>query len=306
MKQDNKNNIRKISVILLLIISIIIAINIFGKTTQLTQLKNNSSRQMMGYFIKTDNNKIIVIDGGLKEDAPSLINKINENGGEVEAWFLTHPHMDHIGAFQEIVETSNVKINNVYTTLNELSWYEEYEKNRISEIKEFFSIIENEKIKDKKHDVSLNERIKIDNIECEILGIKNPEITINPINNSSMVIKMKTHSKNIIFLADTGVESGQKLLKNQKEKLKADIVQMAHHGQSGAEKEVYEQIKPEICLWPTPEWLWNNDPGTGYNTGIWKTIETRKWMEDLGVTENYAEKDGDITINIQMKGEKVV
>lgn len=298
MKQDNKNNIRKISVILLLIISIIIAINIFGKTTQLTQLKNNSSRQMMGYFIKTDNNKIIVIDGGLKEDAPSLINKINENGGEVEAWFLTHPHMDHIGAFQEIVETSNVKINNVYTTLNELSWYEEYEKNRISEIKEFFSIIENEKIKDKKHDVSLNEKIKIDNIECEILGIKNPEITINPINNSSMVIKMKTHSKNIIFLADTGVESGQKLLKNQKEKLKADIVQMAHHGQSGAEKEVYEQIKPEICLWPTPEWLWNNDPGTGYNTGIWKTIETRKWMEDLGVTENYAEKDGDITINI--------
>lgn len=298
MKQDNKNNIRKISVILLLIISIIIAINIFGKTTQLTQLKNNSSRQMMGYIIKTDNNKIIVIDGGLKEDAPSLINKINENGGEVEAWFLTHPHMDHIGAFQEIVETSNVKINNVYTTLNELSWYEEYEKNRISEIKEFFSIIENEKIKDKKHDVSLNEKIKIDNIECEILGIKNPEITINPINNSSMVIKMKTHSKNIIFLADTGVESGQKLLKNQKEKLKADIVQMAHHGQSGAEKEVYEQIKPEICLWPTPEWLWNNDPGTGYNTGIWKTIETRKWMEDLGVTENYVEKDGDITINI--------
>lgn len=298
MKQDNKNNIRKISVILLLIISIIIAINIFGKTTQLTQLKNNSSRQMMGYIIKTDNNKIIVIDGGLKEDAPSLINKINENGGEVEAWFLTHPHMDHIGAFQEIVETSNVKINNVYTTLNELSWYEEYEKNRISEIKEFFSIIENEKIKDKKHDVSLNEKIKIDNIECEILGIKNPEITINPINNSSMVIKMKTHSKNIIFLADTGVESGQKLLKNQKEKLKADIVQMAHHGQSGAEKEVYEQIKPEICLWSTPEWLWNNDPGTGYNTGIWKTIETRKWMEDLGVTENYVEKDGDITINI--------
>lgn len=206
--------------------------------------------------------------------------------------------MDHIEAFQEIVKTSDIKINNIYTTLNELSWYEEYEKDRIPEIKEFFETLETDKIKNNIHEVSLNEEIKIDNIKCEILGIKNPEITNNPINNSSMVIKMKVHNKSIIFLADTGVESGQKLLKNQKEKLKADILQMAHHGQGGAEKEVYEQINPKICLWPTTDWLWDNDPGTGYNTGIWTTIETRNWMEELKVTRNYIEKDGDITINI--------
>lgn len=298
MKQDNKNNVKNVIIVLLVMLLIITALITLGKTSKLTQLQNNSSRQMMGYIIKTDNNKIIVIDGGLKEDAPNLLSKIEQEGGQVEAWFLTHPHMDHIEAFQEIVKTSDIKINNIYTTLNELSWYEEYEKDRIPEIKEFFETLETDKIKNNIHEVSLNEEIKIDNIKCEILGIKNPEITNNPINNSSMVIKMKVHNKSIIFLADTGVESGQKLLKNQKEKLKADILQMAHHGQGGASKEVYEQINPKICLWPTTDWLWDNDPGTGYNTGIWTTIETRNWMEELKVTRNYIEKDGDITINI--------
>ena len=83
-----------------------------------------------------------------------------------------------------------------------------------------------------------------------------------------MIIKMSINDKSMIFLADTGKESGEKLLINQGDKLKANIVQMAHHGQNGVNKNVYEKIQPKICLWPTPEWLWNNDPGTGYNTEI--------------------------------------
>ena len=113
-----------------------------------------------------------------------------------------------------------------------------------------------------------------------------------------MVIRFDTHKSSMIILGDTGVKSSEKLLNNQKEKLDCDVVQMAHHGQNGATKELYQAISPKICMWPTPEWLWNNDPGTGYNTGIWKTIETRSWMEELNVKNNYIEKDGDITIEI--------
>ena len=113
-----------------------------------------------------------------------------------------------------------------------------------------------------------------------------------------MVIKMNINGKKILFLGDTGVESGNKLLENQKDKLKADIVQMAHHGQSGVNKDVYEVIRPEICLWPTPEWLWNNDRGEGFNTAQYKTVETRTWMNELKPKRNIIEKDGDITIEI--------
>ncbi len=301
MKEKNRIQIKKVAIILICLIAVTAIINIVTnqRNTELIQLKDNSSRQMMGYILKTKNDKVIIIDGGLKEDAPNLINHIEELGGRVDVWFLTHPHMDHVQAFMEIVETTDIEINDIYVTLNELDWYKQYAGERLPEIEEFFKTIENEKIKNKIKHVSKNQIIDIDNINCEILGTCNPEITDNPINNSSMVIKMNIDNTSILFLADTGIESGKKLLETQKDKLKADIVQMAHHGQNGAGKEVYEAVQPKICLWPTPQWLWDNDPGTGYNTGNWKTVETRKWMDELGVKEHYIEKDGDIILDLK-------
>lgn len=298
--KENKSKILKLIIILTVLLLILLNFNYIKYVNGITliQLHNNSPRQMMGYVLVMKN-KTIVVDGGLKEDASNLIDNINRvGGGKVDVWFITHPHMDHAQAFMEIVENTDIKIEKVYVTLNDLDWYKQYETARIEEIEKFFNIIQSDKIKDKVEEVTLNQKIKIDNVQCEILGIKNPEITTNPINNSSMVIKMSINNKSILFLGDTGKESGEKLLKNQKEKLKSDIVQMAHHGQSGANKDVYEAIQPQTCLWPTPEWLWNNDSGTGYNTGNWATLETRKWIEELQVKTNYIEKDGDISFRV--------
>ena len=284
-----------ISVIIIAFLIITIINN--TQTVQLTQLKMNSGRQMMGYILKT-NNKVIVIDGGTKDDAENLKFHINKYGGKVDYWFMTHLHDDHLGAFTEIVKDENVEICNIYASLNDKEWYRVNESSRYDFAEEFLNILSDEKIKNKVHSPDLNEKLTIDNIKVEILGIRNPEITENPGNEQSMVIRFDTHKSSMIILGDTGVKSSEKLLNNQKEKLDCDVVQMAHHGQNGATKELYQAISPKICLWPTPEWLWNNDPGTGYNTGIWKTIETRSWMEELNVKNNYIEKDGDITIEI--------
>ena len=67
---------------------------------------------------------------------------------------------------------------------------------------------------------------------------------------------------------------------------------MAHHGQGGVTREVYEAISPSVCLWDTPDWLWDNNSGGGYNSGPWKTLEVRAWMEELGAIEHYVIKDG--------------
>ena len=296
-----KEKVISILAIVLCIIAVVISIVRISNenTIQLTQLSNQSTRQMMGYILKTKNNRIIVIDGGTVEDTENLVKQIDKRGGKVDAWFLTHLHDDHIGAFSKIVNNEQIQIDKIYCSFNEYSWYEENEPARAEFSKQILEILEQDNIKQKVEEVSLNQKINIDDINIEILGIKNPEITENAGNEQSIVIKFDTGKTTFLVLGDTGVKLSEKLLNTQKEKLKSDIVQMAHHGQNGATKELYEQINPTICMWPTPEWLWNNDSGEGKGSGIWKTLETRQWMKELEVKENYVEKDGDITIKLE-------
>ena len=304
-KQENKTNIKKLIIILiiaLLIILLIIGIkNLLAKDNkiELIQMSPQSQSQMMGYLIKTKQGKVIAIDGGTVADTENFIKNVNDLGGKIDIWFITHPHKDHAGVLNSVIEQNiDLNIEKIYYTANDLSWYLEYDPERAYEAENFYKTINNSKIKDKVEEVALNQIINIDNVSFEIIGVKNPEITVNSFNNSSMVIKLKVNEKQVLFLADTGAESGKKLLETQGDKLKSDIVQMAHHGQDGVTEEVYKKINPKICLWPTPDWLWDNDPGTGYNTGPYKTIETRNWMETLNVKQNIIAKDGDINLEI--------
>lgn len=264
----------------------------------LTQFVPTTSRQMMGYGIKTKNGKIIIVDGGTQEDAEQLEKYIIDNGGKVDTWFITHPHIDHAGAFEIISKNENIEINQIYMSITSKDWYIKNEPSREKDIEEFFNVIENENISQKIVQPQIGDTIKIDNITAKIMGIKNTEITNNAINNSSMVIKMQVNQKQILFLGDTGIESSEKLIKNQGKALKADIVQVAHHGQAGATEELYKIVKPEICLWPTPEWLWDNNSDGTEDSGPWKTKETRNWMENLKVKQNYVAKDGIHSIKI--------
>lgn len=299
----NKNNYIKIFAIFAYIVTIILGIiNIkYSEKTTLTQLSAQGSRQMMGYLMKTPGGKLVVIDGGTAEDTNNLISKINENGGKVDYWFITHAHDDHAGAFVQIINNTDIPIDNIYVSANELNWYEKNEPQRIDFTRTLLETLSNEKIASKVKEPKINENIEIDtknNIKAEILGIRNPEITENAGNEQSMVVKFYIDKKSLLILGDTGTNSSKKLLETQKEKLKSDIVQMAHHGQKGATQELYEVINPKICMWPTPGWLWNNDAGEGIDTGPWETMETRRWIENLNVEKNYVAIEGDIKIFI--------
>lgn len=300
-KKKNISKIIQITIILLIILGIgtVIIKQVITPNVRLTQLQDNSSRQMMGYIMKTSTGKVIVIDGGLNEDEPNLVKHIQELGNKVDVWFITHPHEDHASAIIKVIEETDIPIEKIYYTMNEIEWYKEYEPKRAEEAERFYNALQNERVKGKNEEVTLNQIINIDFIKCEILGVKNPEITNNGFNNSSMVIKMNLPKSSILFLGDTGEESGDKLLNTQKDKLKSDIVQVAHHGQSGAKESLYKEINPRICLWPTPEWLWNNDSGGGKGSGPWTTLETRQWMKNLGVKIHVIEKDGDTTIKVE-------
>src|SRR5574344_2148528 len=100
--KNKKKYLAIITLILTMLILIVyqqIKLNEYTKITQLGEMQEN--RQSMGYIIKTKNEKVIVVDGGLVEDTDNLINQINANGGKVNYWFLTHEHDDHVRGFYE-------------------------------------------------------------------------------------------------------------------------------------------------------------------------------------------------------------
>ena len=81
--------------------------------------------QMMGCVIQTIDKKTIVIDGGTRGDSEQLMDFILEKAdAHVDAWFFTHPHQDHLGAFcnifKNMVGITVDKIYHHFPTIEEL------------------------------------------------------------------------------------------------------------------------------------------------------------------------------------------
>ncbi|MBQ4113005.1 MAG: MBL fold metallo-hydrolase, partial [Clostridia bacterium] len=74
----------------------------------LCQLGSVTGSQMNSYVITTADGKVIVVDGGYREDAQKLLAYLREITDReiprVDAWLLTHAHGDHICAFNEIMD----------------------------------------------------------------------------------------------------------------------------------------------------------------------------------------------------------
>ena len=69
-----------------------------------TMIKGKESGQQLAIVVKSNDGRIIVVDGGFKTNAPYLGEYIKANGGKVAVWLLTHPHVDHVGALDVMLE----------------------------------------------------------------------------------------------------------------------------------------------------------------------------------------------------------
>lgn len=262
---------------------------ILNNTTLLFLSSEKEAQMLSSIIIKK--NSIIVIDGGWTYDSDKLYKTIRKYGNKVDAWLITHPDPDHIGALYKIIkDNKDLQINAIYCSFAEDKWYQTYSDDTYEFIKEIKNTLKNKNV----ISVNKNDTITVKDITINVLNNRYDlhENQHEVINNSSIVYKVNIDNKSILYLGDLGYEGGEKLLnETPPELLKSDIVQMAHHGQSGVSKKVYEIINPKIAIWPTPEWLWTNYDGKGN----FKTLETRKWINEIG-SISYVTAYGDITL----------
>ena len=254
------------------------------------------------FIVTTPDGKLIVIDGGWRSDTDHLIDRLREISGEktphIHGWLLSHAHSDHIDAFMGVYERrkGDVVIDRVYYNFPSEQYCTRAEPAEGHTVREFYSLLP--EFAGIAQIVSQGDVFSVGDAVFEVMYSFDPSVAVNSINNTSTVFRMTLCGKTTLWLGDLGAGAGEKMLRCQGEKLKSDIVQMAHHGQGGVDRPVYETISPKICLWPTPRWLWDNDAGKGYNTHTFKTIIVQGWMKEIGADEWYVSKDGEQKIEL--------
>ncbi len=261
-------------------------------------LESVTNIQMNSFIITTEDGKIIAIDGGFREDAVNFLDYLRGITGNdtphIDAWFLTHPHVDHIGAFLEVIDNhaTELTLDKIYANFPSERYLSSDDRSAAELVCEVTERLP--RFAERLALCTGGDRFKIGDTAVTVLFTYDFAITENVCNNSSLVFKLELGGKSAIFLGDCGVEAGEKIMRVWGESglLKSDICQMAHHGQNGCDRSLYAAILPEICLWCAPEWLWNNDNGKGYDTHIWKTVRVREWMDELGARSHYVMKDG--------------
>ena len=262
-------------------------------------LGNTTPSQMLGCIVKTQN-KTVVIDGGVHADGRQIAEFARKYAhSRIDAWFFTHAHYDHIGAFHELrANMPDIRVDKLYhhfpavETIKRLEPRTPWEMDLWSEMEEWLQ-------EPRAYKMQVGERFCFDDVKITVLRVYNEQIENDFVNNSSAVLRIDGKKSSVLILGDLGVEGGEETMKIcSRESLCAEYTQMAHHGQAGANKAFYEYIRPKRCLWSAPDWLWDNDKGEGFDTGPWQTVRTREWVAELGVTEHFISKDGTSVIEI--------
>ena len=263
---------------------------------RMTMLANHDTKaQQLAVIIENGEGQLIVVDGGWKENSAYVLDQIKQRGGHVAAWLLTHPDSDHVGALAEILynHSEEITIDGIYYSFLEDSWYAQKEPEVAAMVTHLKGAFQKADPSVLHGNITAGQVIEAGPAKIQVLN-QAYEANNDFVNNSSVAYLVSLNGTNVVFLGDMARSGGENLMANvDLGALNCTMVQMAHHGQNGVDYEVYKALRPSVCLWPTPQWLWDNDNGGGTGSGPWKTQETRNWMVRLGVKTYFCTKDGD-------------
>ena len=247
------------------------------------------------FIITTEDGRVIVIDGGHTAETDYFIQYLKAATGmrrpHIDAWFLTHPHDDHVQVFTEVAEnrTRKVTFDKVMLHYVPCELYASRSQEEGFQMVSDFNRV-SKAFPEKVQILNTGDVFSVGNAKITVLYTADPSFI--DVNEHSVIFRMDLGGKSIMFTGDAGVNAGNTALGDWESSglIDCDICKMAHHGQDGVDRNFYEAVSPEICLWPTPSWVWDN------TNGNLKTLEVRAWMEELGVKENHVAWEGSCVI----------
>lgn len=250
MNDKKLNKLIRIIIGLVILIVVIIQGNLFDNVSNATASINDSTKsdkidakvegnlsvsfidvgQADSILIRNGNYNML-IDAGNNEDGEKLVNYFKSLGIEEFTYvFATHPHEDHIGGMDDII--NNFKIDNYYMS------------NKLSTTKTFMDVLDALDGRNLKYTVpKKNDTLKLGDANIKVIY---PGDDKSNINDSSIVLKI-TYGKNSFLLTGDATSNVERKIYN--EDIKSDVLKVAHHGSSYSSTDVFlDRVKPYYAV----------------------------------------------------------
>lgn len=237
------------------------------------------------YTIYNPKQGLIVVDGGWTEDEEYVREVIASLGNHVDAWIISHPHPDHVGAFNAIyADLRDIEVERIITI--ELPSPEICFEKASWDSMDSYNAFLNLKIPNLEY-VHTTDSFMLCGLQFDILNAFDQHIEVyssDYLNDASMMFKVTNKEESMLFCSDVGGGISFYLLGHWQDNVKADYLQMGHHGNGGLEDDFYQRVAPKVAFFDAPANMMND------TTGQFDNPEHVALMESLG-SQIYSFKD---------------
>lgn len=179
-----------------------------------------------------EKNTNILIDAGNNEDGENLVNYLKNdlNIDKLNMIIGTHPHEDHIGGLDNIIDSFDID-----TILM---------PNATSTSKTFESVLNS--IENKNYKITIpkiGEEFNYDNIKLKVIYTGTNE---KDLNNSSIVLKLTYFNNKFLFTGDATSKVEKKLLNKD---IESDVLKIGHHGSEySTTNDFLDKVNPKYAI----------------------------------------------------------
>ena len=255
---------------------------VYGRNVyQVTQYAQPAPLQGTCYTITDKEGHFVIIDGGWEANAEMLLYLIADHGGHVDDWIITHPHQDHVQAFENLMMGDfDITIDHIYAIDLDYQYYESVVNDFDGGFEYYQAFLECTKDHNELTYVHTGDTFDVIGLEMKVMNafeLGNECQMVDPANNGSMAFKLSGKEQSMLFLADTKEEVADQMIDQFGEGLKSDYCQMSHHGGVGSMPDYFYQIvDPEVAFMDMQRDYTLDESSVAY--------QHRKCMEDLGAT----------------------
>lgn len=222
-----------------------------------TQYPDAAGVQGTFYTIENDD-YFLIIDGGWAENADAVRNVIKKHDNEVDAWIITHPHQDHAGAFNEIMENPNgIVVHQIYDNGFDYDFIMEVGEpyDDITIMQDYYALTKD--LCNVTH-FKRGDSADICGLTFTIFNAYDDVVLTNVgdehdyQNNASMLFKVSSPNSSILFCSDIKYDMDSYLLTAYGDAIACDYVQTGHHGNWSFSDEFYEKTGASVFFFDAP------------------------------------------------------